>query len=137
MEKYYVSRKVRRKAEQNKLASAQLKKGTTVLSSALVVSSIAAPLAAPRLAEAAEDTSVSAEVEYSTSQSSTDTVQEDTSKTEAPITDNQTQQTISDSEKVQSTTDTSSAEEAAQGETPEKEDAMVGAAVAAFFSTLG
>lgn len=132
MEKYYVSRKVRRKAEQNKLASAQLKKGTTVLSSALVVSSIAAPLAAPRLAEAAEDTSVSAEVEYSTSQSSTDTVQEDTSKTEAPITDNQTQQTISDSETVQSTTDTSSAEEAAQVETPEKEDAMVGAAVAAF-----
>jgi D-gamma-glutamyl-meso-diaminopimelic acid endopeptidase CwlS len=64
MDKYRISRKERRKAEQSKLAYGQLKKGTTVLSSAVVVSSIAAPIAAPKIAEAAEE-QPTAEISYS------------------------------------------------------------------------
>lgn len=134
MEKYHVSRKARRKAEQTKLASAQIKKGTTVLSSALVVSSIAAPIAAPKLAEAAEDTSTSAEISYSTNQSSTDTVQEDTSNvgdSTTSTTDNQTQ-TTSDSETVQSTEDSSQMESATNESTPAPADITFGAPVASF-----
>ncbi|MDA9471685.1 muramidase family protein [Enterococcus sp. 5H] len=78
MGKYKISRKERRKAEQNKLASMQLKKGTTVLSSALVVSSIAAPIAAPKIAEATEDQTPSAQIGYTNTQTYTDAVQEQT-----------------------------------------------------------
>lgn len=75
MEKYNISRKERRKAEQNKLASEQLRKSTTVLSSAIVVSSIAAPIAAPKIAEATEEQTPSAQVGYSDTQTYTDAVQ--------------------------------------------------------------
>ncbi|MFD2308033.1 muramidase family protein [Enterococcus termitis] len=106
MEKYKLSRKERRKAEQNKLAADQLKKGTTVLSSAIVVSSIAAPIAAPKLAEAAEDQTPNAQISYSDSLTHTEAVQ---TQTTTDTTDSMTQETqeTTSSEEVTETTDSS------------------------------
>ena len=65
MEKQRQSRKERRKAAQNMLAKEQLKKRTTVLSSALVFSSIVAPVTlSSMIAEATDSETTSSEVTY-------------------------------------------------------------------------
>ncbi|MEI5994554.1 LysM peptidoglycan-binding domain-containing protein [Candidatus Enterococcus mansonii] len=93
MYKHKTSRKERRKAEQNKLANEQLRKGTTVLSSAIVVSSIAAPIAAPKIAEASEDQTQSAQISFSDTEVPTHTQAEPKQATTADTNDSMTQET--------------------------------------------
>jgi D-gamma-glutamyl-meso-diaminopimelic acid endopeptidase CwlS len=59
MEKSNMSRKERRKAEQKKELSSQVKKSTTALSSALIVSTMATPAILPMIAEATNDNEMS------------------------------------------------------------------------------
>ncbi|MBO0471282.1 LysM peptidoglycan-binding domain-containing protein [Enterococcus sp. DIV0242_7C1] len=106
MEKYKLSRKERRKAEQNKLAAEQLKKGTTVLSSAIVVSSIAAPIAAPKIAEATEEQTPNAQISYSETPTHTGDVQSQTTTDPNDSMTEDTQETSS-SEETTETTDSS------------------------------
>ncbi|EOL49019.1 LysM peptidoglycan-binding domain-containing protein [Enterococcus caccae] len=138
MKKYTTSRKERRKAEQNKLAYDQLKKGTTVLSSAIVVSSIAAPIAAPKIAEAAEDQSSSAQVSYSDTithteavqkQTTTDTNDSMTSETETTTPESSSEETsetqesseLNTSETTESTETTETTESTTDSSTTETE----------------
>jgi D-gamma-glutamyl-meso-diaminopimelic acid endopeptidase CwlS len=134
MDKYRISRKERRKAEQSKLAYGQLKKGTTVLSSAVVVSSIAAPIAAPKIAEAAEE-QPTAEISYSDTThiqntqdvtgTSNDSIADQTTADEEPTSDTssvvQEPSESNTSETSQSTEPTETADSTAATDTKETE----------------
>ena len=115
MENYNTTRKERRKAEQNKLAYDQLKKGTTMLSSAIVVSSIAAPIAAPKIAEAAEDQTSSAQVSYSDTPTHTEVVQDTTTDTNNSMT--QETQTTEQEASSEATSETQESSELNTSET--------------------
>ncbi|MGX7245357.1 LysM peptidoglycan-binding domain-containing protein [Enterococcus quebecensis] len=114
---YKISRKERRKAEQNKLAYYQLKKGTTVLSSALVVSSIAAPIVAPKIAEAAEEQTPSAQISYSDTNTHTEAVQKQTTTTDSN--DSMTQETQTTAPETTSSEATSETQESSELNTSE------------------
>lgn len=120
MEKYKTSRKERRKAEKNKLAYDQFKKGTTMLSSAIVVSSIAAPIAAPKIAEAAEDQNSSAQVSYSDTNTHTEDVQGQRTATDTNDSMMQENQTTAPEES--SSEETSDTQESSELNTSETTD---------------
>ncbi|EOT63261.1 hypothetical protein I583_00061 [Enterococcus haemoperoxidus ATCC BAA-382] len=117
MEKYKISRKERRKAEQNKMTSDQLKKGTTMLSSAIVVSSIAAPIVAPKIAEASEDKIPSEQVSYSDTNTHTEVVQTQTTATDSN--NSMTQDTQSTAPETSSSEETSETQESSELNTSE------------------
>lgn len=97
------TRKERRKAEQYTLASKQIKKGTTIIGSAMMVSSIAAPVVmAPRVVEATEGDIASAEIS-------------NTTHSEA-VTQNETTANTSDSTTLNSTIESSATETTASSE---------------------
>ncbi|WP_071879226.1 LysM peptidoglycan-binding domain-containing protein, partial [Enterococcus silesiacus] len=123
MKKYVISRKERRKAEQNKLAYDQLKKGTTMLSSALVVSSIAAPIAAPKIAEAAEDQSSSAQVSYSDTMTHTEAVQAETTTDSNDSMTQETQTTAPETSSSEATSETVESSELNTSETTQSTEA--------------
>ncbi|MTD38296.1 LysM peptidoglycan-binding domain-containing protein [Erwinia sp. CPCC 100877] len=151
MEKHRISRKERRKAEQNKLAYSQLKKGTTVLSSAVVVSSIAAPIAAPKIAEAAEE-QPTAEISYSdtahtqnvqdvtgTSNDSSDTQtavdEEPTSGTSSETqetSESNTSETIQSTEQTEPADNTTATDAASTTESSESEELQARSAISTF-----
>ncbi|MBL1223514.1 LysM peptidoglycan-binding domain-containing protein [Enterococcus sp. BWR-S5] len=111
------SRKERRKAEQYQKASMHLKKGTTVFSSALAVSSIAGTtVLGPLLVEATEDGAVSAEITPSVG-TYMEQQQDGTVNTQENYNENTT--TTEESSQTEETTDSSETEWSTEESTQE------------------